>query len=233
MGPGPAYPDCDVCLGNAKILIHVEHRPLSACLRCQGSGSLGPGTAYPVCPKCNGAGCQAFLGTFTILQITELGKPRPVAIQVEKLLLDLPMQVPDVAEREFLDEALRCYKAAAFRAAIVMTWNLTYDHLLNYILKHKLTEFNTQWPVSYPKLHGKARVPAITNKDEFSELKESELLMVCRSAAIISPDAHRILDEKLAKRNSAAHPSSVKIGQLQAENFIDEIVKNIVMKLIV
>ena len=127
--------------------------------------------------------------------------------------MELPAQVPDVAERDFLDEALRCYKAGAFRAAIVMTWNLAYDHLLSYVLKHKLAAFNKQWPIIFTKRHSKARVSAIGNRDEFSEMKESELLVICKSPSIISPDIYKIMDEKLGKRNSAAHPSGVDIGQ--------------------
>jgi hypothetical protein len=121
----------------------------------------------------------------------------------------------------------------AFRAAIVMTWNLAYDHLLSYVLKHKLAAFNKQWPVIFTKQHSKARVSTIGNRDEFSEMKESELLVICKSASIISPDVYKIMDEKLGKRNSAAHPSGVNIGQLQAENFIDELVKNVVLKIVV
>jgi hypothetical protein len=158
---------------------------------------------------------------------------RPTAIRVEKILMELSTQVPDVAERDFLNEALNCYKAGAFRAAIVMTWNLAYDHLLSYLLRHKLAEFNKQWPINLTKQHSKARVSAISNRDEFSEIKESELLVLCKSAALISPDVFKIIDEKLGKRNSAAHPSGVNIGQLQAENFIDEIVKNVVLKIVV
>jgi hypothetical protein len=158
---------------------------------------------------------------------------RPVAIRIEKLLMELPAEVPDLAERDFLDEALKCYRVGAFRAAIVMCWNLAYDHLLTYIIKNKLTEFNAQWPVSFQKRNAQARVQKITIRDEFSELKESELLTVCKSAAIISPDVYKIMDEKLDKRNSAAHPSGVTIGQLQAENFIDELAQNVVLKTVV
>jgi hypothetical protein len=42
----------------------------------------------------------------------------------------------------------------------------------------------------------------------------------------------KILDEKLGKRNSAAHPSGVKIGHLQADAFIDDLVRNVVLKLV-
>ncbi len=54
----------------------------------------------------------------------------PTIIAVAKTLTDLPQQVPDLAEREFLAEALNCYRVRAYRATIIMAWNLTYDHLV-------------------------------------------------------------------------------------------------------
>ncbi len=158
---------------------------------------------------------------------------RKITVQVTKMLMDLPAKVPDVDEREFLDEALICYRNGAFRAAIVMTWNLAFDHLLNFILKHHLARFNTQWPISYAKQHAKARVSAISSRDDFGELKESEILTVCKSATIITADLHKILDEKLGKRNTAAHPSTIGVSQIQAEGVIDDLVNNVVLKLIV
>jgi hypothetical protein len=50
-------------------------------------------------------------------------------------------------------------------------------------------------------------------------------------ALIINKNLHEILTQKLKQRNSAAYPSSVKIGQLQAENYIDDIVKNVILAL--
>jgi hypothetical protein len=156
---------------------------------------------------------------------------RKITVQVTRMLLDLPAQVPDVAEREFLDESLICYRNGAFPAAIVMTWNLAFDHLLSFILKHHLADFNKQWPISYAKQHQKARVSAISSRDDFFELKESEILTICKSAVIITPDLYKILDEKLGKRNTAAHPSTVGVSQIQAEGVIDDLVNNVVLKL--
>lgn len=156
---------------------------------------------------------------------------RSITIEITKLLEELPNRVPNVAEREFLKEALICYRHGAFRAAIVMSWNLAFDHLLHFVLKHHLSAFNSQWPKNFPKQNQKARVQQIATRDDFSELKESEVLTICKSAAIITPDLSRILDEKLGKRNSAAHPSTVTIGQIQAEGVIDDLVNNVVLKL--
>src|ERR1017187_5751256 len=140
--------------------------------------------------------------------------------------------VPDLAERTFLDEALNCFEVGAFRAAVVMTWNLAYHHLCDYILKNRLADFNLRWPAVFQGHHSKGS-KFITTMDDFGDmLKESEVIRIAKSATIISNDVAKILDEKLGRRNSAAHPSGVRIEQLQAEDFIDDLVKNVVLKLV-
>jgi hypothetical protein len=156
---------------------------------------------------------------------------REITIQVTQLLRSLPEKVPDLAEKTYLDEALTCFRHNAFRAAIVMTWNLAYHHLCNYVLKTRLDDFNTRWLVVYPGHHRKGAKVIVTMDDFNEELKESEVIEICNSAGIITKDIHRILKEKLNKRNSAAHPSSVVIGQLQVEAFIDDLINNVVLKL--
>jgi len=139
---------------------------------------------------------------------------RGTTVKVEKLLADLPGKIPDRAESDFLKEALICFHNAAFRAAIVMTWNLTFFHLCDYVLKHKLADFNAEYPKRYPGIHKKAKAPTIATYDDFaSDLKESEVTEICRSA------------------NSAAHPSTTVITVLQAEEFIHDLVTNVVLTL--
>lgn len=157
---------------------------------------------------------------------------RPITIEVTTLLTELPNKIPNLAERTYLDEALKCFGCGAFRAAIVMTWNLAYHHLCDYILRNRLVDFNARWPVVYPG-HHKSGAKTISTMDDFwDRLKESETLEIAKSASIISKDVFKIMDEKLGRRNSAAHPSNVKIEQLQAEECIDDLVKNVVLKLV-
>lgn len=157
---------------------------------------------------------------------------REITVEVARLLTELPERVPDLAEKDFLREALICYRHGAFRAAVVMCWNLAYFHLCSYILKNGLAAFNTQYPVRYPDKHRRARVPVISTYDDFSvDLKESEVVEISKSAALITNDEYKILNEKLGRRNSAAHPSLSHISQLQAEAFIDDLIRNIVLRL--
>jgi len=155
---------------------------------------------------------------------------RSATIQVEQVLKELSAKVPNSAERTFLDETLICYRHKAFRAAITMAWNLAYDHLCEYVIRDpaRFSAFNVQLPRSYQR----ARISAITKKDDFSELKESEVIQVCRSANIITNDVYKILNEKLGKRNTYAHPSSVIAFPQTAEEIILDLVNNVVLKLV-
>jgi len=151
-------------------------------------------------------------------------------VQVSKLLSDLPGKVSDLAEKNFLGEAIKCYRIEAYRACVVMTWNLAYSHLLHWISNDakRLGEFNAGIARRYPKK------PPITiaSYDEFlEELKESEVIEICSTAGIINSTVIRILKEKLGKRNTAAHPSAVLIVQSQADDVVTDLVNNVVLRL--
>lgn len=152
---------------------------------------------------------------------------RAATVHVDKLLSELPSKVPNLAERTYLDEALQCFRIKAYRASIVMAWNLAYDHLCQCVLTNHLADFNTQLPKTYPK----ADVQSITKREDFTELKESQVIQVCKSAGIISHNVNKVMKEKLDRRNIAAHPSTVSTSQLTAEEFIKDLVENVVLVL--
>ncbi len=150
-------------------------------------------------------------------------------IAVTKLLADLPAKIPGIDERAFLNEVLKCYKASAFRATVVMAWNLAYDHLLRWLLADptRVATFNARIPVRYPK-----KVAfAITKFEDFEDIKESEVIEVCNSAGLLTSGLYRILQEKLGRRNTAGHPSTIEVERYQAEDTIQDLVNNVVLKL--
>lgn len=151
-------------------------------------------------------------------------------IQVSRLLDELPGKVPDLAERNFLTEAIKCYRTGAFRACVIMTWNLAYSHLLHWLLDDpaRLAKFNAAIGVRY---HKKSAI-TIGKYDDFTEeLKESELIEICSTASLLNANVIRILREKLGKRNTAAHPSAVTIVQSQADDVVTDLVNNVVATL--
>jgi hypothetical protein len=149
---------------------------------------------------------------------------------VSKLLTDLPDKVPDMAEKVFLSEAIDCYRVRAYRACIVMTWNLAFNHLLNWILNDpaRLQAFNDTIPKRYQKRVG---VVMKTYDDFADKFNESEIIEVCNSAGTVSGNTIKILKEKLGKRNMVAHPSSVVVVQSQADDVVTDLVNNVVLAL--
>ena len=146
-------------------------------------------------------------------------------VAVSALLAGLPEQIPNIAERDFLKEALACYRVKAYRASIVMTWNLAFDHLCNWILNDatRLAAFNASLRLK------DAKKPPVTVRTDFDEMKESTIIELGRAAKLLPKNVAAILSEKLNKRNRAAHPSSVAIGQLQADEIIADLVGNVVL----
>jgi len=61
-------------------------------------------------------------------------------------------RLADETQRKYLVEALNCYRAKCYRAAILMTWNLAYDHLLHWLLADaaRIKRFNTKLPSKPP-----------------------------------------------------------------------------------
>ncbi len=153
-------------------------------------------------------------------------------IAISKMLADLPGKISDQAEKLFLSEAIKCYHNKAFRAAIIMAWNLAYDHLLNWILADpgRTSKFQASIAVRIgPK---KAAAITIVKREDFEELKESEVLDICSNARLFpSQNTKKILDIQLTKRNLAAHPSLIVIDAPQADDTISSLVNNVVLVL--
>lgn len=117
-----------------------------------------------------------------------------------------------------------------YRACVVMTWNLAYSHLVQWILDQpdRLAAFNGAITRRYPK---KSNIVVSIYDDFVEELKESEVIEICSTASLLNSNVVRILREKLGKRNNAAHPASVVIVQSQADDVVTDLINNVVLAL--
>jgi hypothetical protein len=154
-----------------------------------------------------------------------------ITVSIRQKVKDLINQVPDVAEKDFMKEAEICLRHDAGRATIIMVWNVAFYHLCQFILKHHLTKFNSGFQSHYAGLWQHAKVKTIASYDDFSPLKESVVIDICKREQIVNQNVAKILEKRLGDRNSAAHPSTIHVGQLQAEAFIEDVVDNVVLAL--
>ena len=163
-----------------------------------------------------------------MIELDSLYAAHPATIAASKLLTDLPAKVPDLAERAFLEEAINCYKVRAYRAAIVMTWNLAYDHLIHWIFTDsaRVTALNAAFAKRFQK-----KLPTVAVSQDIEDVKEFDVVESCGTAGLVSSNVLKILKEKLTKRNMAAHPSAVVVIEPQANDVITDLVNNVVLAL--
>ncbi len=154
-------------------------------------------------------------------------------IAVSKLLKELPGKVADEAERIFLKEAISCYHHKNFRAAIIMAWNLTYDHMARWIIADpaRLATFNSKIAARLGVNSRRANT-IITKREDFEQLEEKEMIDIMGNAGLLpSMNVKKILEMQLTRRNMVAHPSLVTTDAPQADDAITSLVQNIVLVL--
>jgi hypothetical protein len=91
----------------------------------------------------------------------------------------------------------------------------------------RLADFNA----SVVSVVGQKRAVTISKRDEFEELKESNVIDIAGHANLFSANTKKILKIQLDKRNLAAHPSLVEIHAPQADDTISSLVNNVVLVL--
>jgi hypothetical protein len=183
--------------------------------------------------KPRGKGMQKFIkvrNDFTLTrqfieQLENLIVTDKPKVEISNALRSLINKLPSESEKNYLEEAIKTFEVEAFRAAIIMVWLLTIDHLYEFILSdsNRITRFVTALRAANCKV-------SIHSKDDFGELKESIFLTACKSSGIISHDVWKILDVKLGIRNSFAHPSTVHLPKSKALEFIEDLITNVVLK---
>lgn len=151
----------------------------------------------------------------------------PAKQETSYLLRNLVSELRDKKQQTFLQEAIDCYEIGAKRAAIVLVWILTVNHLFAYIFKNKLSEFNSVLAANTDR---RVKITAVSGIDDFNEIPEGKFIEFCRSAKVISNDVRKILEEKLGTRNSAAHPSGITISEVKATDFVQDLVENVILK---
>jgi len=154
----------------------------------------------------------------------------PLKVQVNKDLRQLLTFIENPNENEFLKEAIDCFEISAYRASIVMVWNMTVDHIFNYILKNKIIAFNAALALNTDK---RIKITAVNDRDDFNEIPENKFIEFCRTAKIISNDIRKILDTKLGIRNTYAHPSNLIINESKAIEFIEDLINNVILKFVI
>jgi hypothetical protein len=82
-----------------------------------------------------------------------------------------------------------------------------------------------------PKRNPKKVHIVISSRQGFDELKEDEAVDIIGTLPGISNGVKKLLKEKLGRRNSYAHPSTLTVERAQVDDMITDLVNNVVLPL--
>jgi hypothetical protein len=146
------------------------------------------------------------------------------APRAKSALLNLRAAISTREEISYYNEVLACLQADAFRAAIVMTWNLCYFHFIGWLFDKHISSFNNELVKSM-------KHAAVTTPEAISYLSEDLVLTTARKSRVVSNSLHKVLKEKLDRRNAVAHPSTMVIHRETAEEYVIDLVSNAIVHL--
>lgn len=132
-------------------------------------------------------------------------------------------------EEDFLEESTpRKTSARSSKARTYKSPDVVDNHLRQWAFtdSDRIAAFNAALSKKYPK-----KCLEVLQIADFDELKEFEFLELCQSSKLLSKNLVEMLKEKLKRRNAAAHPSSVRFTQAQADDVITDLITNVVARL--
>jgi hypothetical protein len=128
--------------------------------------------------------------------------------------------------RYYLAEAVTCYERGLYRAAILMVWAATVEHL--YIVASGHPSGIRALEAANNARFGTSRMyREIKKKDDFLYIGEANWLQLAEDAGLINRNARQMLIDRLNLRNRCGHPTKYKPGREEAVVFIESLLLNI------
>lgn len=127
---------------------------------------------------------------------------------------------------DYLNEAIACYEGALYRAAILMVWAATVQHLYEAVRRHKGGVRAIE--LQNVKRYGSSRnYREVRKVDDLLYLSESQFLQLCEDAGMYNRNARKVLVERLNLRNLCGHPTGYQPGREETVVFIESLTLNV------
>jgi hypothetical protein len=132
-------------------------------------------------------------------------------------LTALATRIADDATRGWVEEAILCLRVGALRAATVFLWTGAVVTLRDAVWPQGASAIDAALKRHNPKASFK-------KKDDFSYVKDADLLEVCQDFQIVDKTEKGRLKEALDLRNACGHPSKYTPGVKKVSAFIEDVV---------
>lgn len=138
---------------------------------------------------------------------------------VNSLVTDLNT-LQDEKYREYLNEAVQCIQAEAYRGAVVLGWQAAM-----YGLYIELESLDTPLHVAYQKKFGKTPDFKIENFWDFQKMRDHEILVLSEEVGLIDKSLKDMLEREKDTRNKAAHPGVYDVGPNGTKAVLETIIQ--------
>jgi hypothetical protein len=141
--------------------------------------------------------------------------------------------VTDIDEKTYFEEAAKAASCQCYKAAIVMVWCAVIDRLQKLIETKGLSVFNKTSNILKKKQSGFykrfSKEFNISMSNELQEVFDRDLIIVL--SAMVNLDINEIsaIIHLFDTRNHCAHPSDYKVDELAYTNYLNEVLKLIII----
>jgi hypothetical protein len=145
----------------------------------------------------------------------------PAASPVSMKLRAHLVKITNDDVRAFVEEAVKALEAGLFRSAAVLAWVGAVALIYDYVVKHKLAEFNQE------ATSRNSKWKAATNADDLTRMKEHDFLQILPVISIVGKNVKEELEGCLRFRNGCGHPNSMRVGEARTASHIETLILNV------
>lgn len=158
------------------------------------------------------------------LPVTDIARQAPA--QALHSLRDATTNAP-ASYRAYLDEAVDCYEAGAYRGAVLMVWAATIEHIYSVVENHQ-RGFKLLEAENFNRFANSYGYRKIKKKNDLLYINDASLFLICEDAGVFNKNARSILDDALKTRNRCGHPTGYVVGREEVVVFIERLINNVI-----
>ena len=165
-------------------------------------------------------------GILRVREIAQAANVNLVVTHSSQSLRGHADSVTDPLTKSFVMEAIKCFEAHQYRAAVVFSWAGAVALLHRHVFSKNLAEFNAE----ATRRDAKWRIAK--QQDDLGRMKEHDFLDVCEAIGVVGKNVKQILqNECLMLRNACGHPNSASIAENSVAAHIEKLIKNVFSRL--
>ena len=164
-------------------------------------------------------------GVLRVREIAQAANVNLVVTHSSQSLRGHANSVTDPLTKSFVIEAITCFEAHQYRAAVVFSWAGAIALLHRHVFSHKLAEFNAE------ATRRDAKWRTVKQQDDLGRMKEHDFLDACEAIGVVGKSVKQILqNECLTLRNACGHPNSLSIAENSVAAHIEKLINNVFSK---